>query len=315
MRRRSVLGVLGAAMVSNQLSGCTRVGSRREAREKTLVQTPLQQLDDIGLQLSTVTPQLMADMPGTLQRVAQIGYSQVEFSALGFLGRDVQEIKSLLLANNLTAPVGRVSPKMPIEFYSMPRKEQRAMFASTSAPANLLRNVESCIADAKALGQSSLVLPVLMPDQFGSLAQVKKNVALLQQAGELCISEGLRFGYHNHAWELAPVDGVVPYDLMLEETDPAQVTFQLDAYWIRKGGGDLTEYLTRYAGRFSSCHMKDIDVAEDFADVGDGLIDFPKFTREAMAQGAANFFVERDNPPEPMRSIERSYNYLRDMKF
>jgi len=156
---------------------------------------------------------------------------------------------------------------------------------------------------------------VLTPDQFQSLEQVKTNLALLQQAGELCAAEGLQFGYHNHAWELAPLDGVVPYDLMLEETDPAQVTFQLDAYWIRKGGGDLADYLTRFAGRFSSCHMKDIDAEGDFADVGDGLIDFAKFTRAALAQGATHFFVERDNPPEPLRSIERSYSYLRDMKF
>lgn len=272
-------------------------------------------LDNIGLQLSTITPQMLTDMPAALQRVAEIGYSQVEFSALGFLGRDVEEIRDLLSANKLTAPVGRVSPKLPVEFYTMPRKQQRAMFAAESAPNNLLRNVEAGIADAKALGQSSLVLPVLTPDQFQSLEQVKANLAILQKAGELCASEGLLFGYHNHAWEFAPLDGIVPYDLMLAETNPQQVTFQLDAYWVRKGGGDLTDYLTRYAGRFSSCHMKDIDAAEDFADVGDGLIDFPRFTREAQAQGATYFFVERDNPPEPMRSIERSYRYLRDMRF
>ena len=307
MKRRNVLNLLGVAAAASQLPGCA--GATLIAKPKNV-----QSLDNIGLQLSTITPQMVADMPGALQRVAQIGYSQVEFSALGFLGRDVGDIQALLLANGLTAPVGRVSPEMPEAFYSMPRKQQRAMFAVESAPANILRNVEAGIADAKALGQSSLVLPVLMPDQFQTLAQVKRNLALLQKAGELCASEGLRFGYHNHAWELAPLDGVVPYHLMLEETDPAQVTFQLDAYWIKKGGGDLTDYLTRYAGRFSSCHLKDIDSAGEFADVGDGLIDFAKFIREAQVQGATHFFVERDNPPAPMRSIERSYGYLRDMQ-
>lgn len=312
MQRRKMLSLLGVAAATtaatSQLSGCAGLASN-------LQPTNSQQLDNIGLQLSTVTPQMLADMPGTLQRVAEIGYSQVEFSALGFLGRNLSDVQALLQANGLSAPVGRVSPKMPAAFYSMPRKQQRAMFALESSPTNMLRNVEAGIADAKALGQSSLVLPVLMPDQFQTLAQVKRNLALLQKAGELCASEGLQFGYHNHAWELAPIDGVVPYHLLLEETDPAQVTFQLDAYWIRKGGGNLTEYLTRYAGRFSSCHFKDIDPADNFADVGDGLIDFPKFTREALAQGATHFFVERDNPPEPMRSIERSYSYLQDMKF
>jgi len=305
--------MLGATIASSQLPGCA--GSVQSVSNRQGDDSLGNQLDSIGLQLSTITPHMIADMPAALRRVAEIGYREVEFSALGFLGRDVTDIQELLAANKLSAPVGRVAPKLSPEFYTLPRNQQRAMFAAESAPDNLLRNVEAGIADAKTLGQSSLILPVLTPDQFQNLEQVQANVALLKQAGELCAAEGLRFGYHNHAWELTPLDGVVPYDLMLEETDPAEVTFQLDAYWIRKGGGDLTNYLTRFAGRFSSCHMKDIDTAGDFADVGDGLIDFAKFTREALAQGAAHFFVERDNPPEPMRSIERSYSYLRDMKF
>ena len=61
--------------------------------------------------------------------------------------------------------------------------------------------------------------------------------------------------------------------------------------------------------------MKDIDGSGDFADVGDGLIDFPRFTREALAQGAKYFFVERDNPPEPQQSIQRSYDFLQQMTF
>jgi sugar phosphate isomerase/epimerase len=144
---------------------------------------------------------------------------------------------------------------------------------------------------------------------------VERTIHLFGRAGALCAREGLQFGYHNHDWELTPIEGVVPYDLLLERTDPEQVTFQLDAYWIRKGGGDLFDYLQRFPGRFSSCHMKDIDDAGDFADVGDGNIDFPRFTREAMETGARYFFVERDNPPDPLASAKRSYEYLRRMTF
>ncbi len=77
----------------------------------------------------------------------------------------------------------------------------------------------------------------------------------------------------------------------------------------------LDDYLTRHAGRFPSCHMKDIDADGDFEDVGHGQIDFPTFTRMAVAQGARHFFVERDNPPDPSASIVRSYEYLSQMTY
>ena len=88
---------------------------------------------------------------------------------------------------------------------------------------------------------------------------------------------------------------------------------QLDAYWIRKGGGDLFDYLSRYPGRFPTVHLKDIDAEGDFADVGHGLIDFPRFIAAAQAAGTRHCFVERDNPPDPAGSIRRSFAYLNQL--
>jgi len=272
-------------------------------------------LDTFGLQLSTVTNLMLADFEGTLESVAKIGYQQVEFSALGFLGRSAADIGELLTRNSLEAPVGRITPRLPDGFYALARTDAMKIYGERSQPKYFLDNVSHSLESALALGQNYLVLPALTPDNFTSLDQVKSNIALLNQAGELCAKQKVIFGYHNHNCELSPIDGVVPYDLMLEQTDPQTVTFQLDAYWIRKGGGDLSDYLSRYAGRFATCHMKDIDAEGHFADVGDGLIDFPRFTREALAQGTKYFFVERDNPPEPQKSIQRSYEFLQQMTF
>ncbi len=300
--RRRFVHALGALTATAPLSACVTSSAPR-------------QLERFGLQLSTVTPLLLADFPGTLRAVAGIGYQQVEFSAMGFLGRDVGEVLALLDETGLQAPVGRITPVLPPDFFTLDRSAQMRVFRDRSGPAYLLDNVRAGIAAAKRLGQRDLVLPALMPDQFASLADVERNVALIRQAGEICAAEGLRFGYHNHDWELKPIDGVVPWERMIEGTDPAQVTFQLDAYWVVKGGGDLASYLQRYPGRFSSCHLKDIDDAGDFADVGDGNIDFPAFVRAAIAAGAQHFFVERDRPPEPMQSAQRSYAYLSRMTF
>lgn len=305
MRRREFLLAASGAALSTGLYGCDRPGS--VAVSNTLV--------NIGLQLSTVTPLMMKDFEGTLARVAEIGYDQVEFSAMGFLGRPSDYVKQLLAANNLSAPVGRITPKLPDGVMQMSREEAMKVFMERGAAKHLVENVKYSLEGAAALGQKYLNLPALIPEEFNSLDQVKRNIEMMNQAGEVCAEAGVLFGYHNHNWELLPVDGVVPYELMLSETDPDKVGFQMDAYWIVKGGGDLHDYLTRHAGRFSSCHMKDIDANGDFADVGDGEIDFPAFTRHAIAQGARHFFVERDNPPEPEKSIVRSYAYLSEMTF
>lgn len=278
-------------------------------------QSSSQSLDSFGLQLSTVTPLMLADFEGTLASVAQIGYRQVEFSAMGFLGRPVAQIEKLLADNGLSAPVGRVSPRLPEGFFGLPREQAMAVFRERGHPDHLLENVAASLESAVALGQRYLVLPALMPDTFATLDDVKRNLDVVSAAGELCAQSGVQFGYHNHNWEFIPVDGVVPYELFLSQTDPDHVTFQLDVYWVVKGGASPADLLSRHAGRFATCHMKDIDANGDFADVGSGEIDFPTFTRQAFDQGARYFFVERDNPPDPASAIRTSYEYLSQMTF
>jgi sugar phosphate isomerase/epimerase len=304
MKRRSILKA-GAALAPGLLAACQLAATT----------APPRRLERFGLQLSTVTPLMLADFEGTLETVAEIGYPEVEFSAMGFLGRSPAQVRKLLADNGLDAPVGRITPRLPEDFFSLSRPDAMKVFRERGQLKYLLDNVAQSLEAATALGQKTLVLPALMPDHFRSLDQVQRNIEVMNQAGELCARQGVVFGYHNHSWELAPLEGTVPYDLMIEQTDSDQVTYQLDAYWIAKGGGDLSDYLSRYPGRFSSCHMKDIDKDGDFADVGDGEIDFPRFTSEAVAQGAQYFFVERDNPPDPASSIRRSYAYLKQMTY
>ena len=304
MKRRQFLAYSTSSLLSlGVLGGCS-------TQAKTM-----KTLQNVGLQLSTVTPLMMQDFEGTLARVAEIGYSEVEFSALGHLGRPTPYVKQLLDKNNLVAPVGRISPKLPDNFAELSREEAFALFSERGKPEYLLDNVAHALGIALEMDQKYLNLPALMPDNFGSLDQIKRNIELLNEAGELCAKQGVLFGYHNHNWELAEVDGVVPYELMLEGTSPDRVGFQLDSYWIVKAGASLDDYLTRFAGRFPSCHMKDINADGDFEDVGHGQIDFPAFTRMAQAQGAKHFFVERDNPPDPAGSIVRSYDYISKMTY
>ena len=94
---------------------------------------------------------------------------------------------------------------------------------------------------------------------FTSLDGVKRVVDLLNEAGDICSKQGVLFGYHNHNWEFAEVEGVVPFDYMLANTPADKVGYQLDVYWVTKAGRDPVALLKDHAGRFPSLHLKDID--------------------------------------------------------
>ena len=295
--------------------GALGLASLATARSWAAAMPAGEKLRNFGLQLSTVTPLMQKDFEGTLARVAEIGYRQVEFSAMGFLGRPANYVQSLLLQNQLAAPVGRITPRLPDDFFTLPLKQAMAVYRQQGALEFFLDNVKYSLDVALSMEQKFLNLPAFMPDHFATLNGVKRVVELLNKAGELCAKEGVLFGYHNHDWEFAEVDGVNPFEYMLENTQEGKVGYQLDVYWVAKAGGSAIDVMARHAGRFPSLHLKDIDSSGDFADVGYGEIDFPAVVRAALAQGTQHFFVERDNPSDPESSITRSFGYLDKMTF
>ena len=304
MQRRKLLK-FGAAVIASLNAPSVWAASAQSGRK----------LESFGLQLSTVTPLMQKDFEGTLARVAEIGYRQVEFSAMGFLGRPASHVESLLRQNQLAAPVGRITPRLPDDFFTLPLKQAMAVYRRQGALEFFLDNVKYSLDVALSMEQKFLNLPAFMPDHFATLNGVKRVVELLNEAGELCAKEGVLFGYHNHDWEFAEVEGVNPFEYMLENTQTGKVGYQLDVYWVAKAGGSALDVMARHAGRFPSLHLKDIDSSGDFADAGYGEIDFPSVVRAALGQGTQHFFVERDNPPDPESSITRSFGYLDKMTF
>ena len=302
MHRREVIkGLITIPLVVNSDTLVTRLHLRK--------------LRNYGLQLSTVTPLMAKDFMGTLELIADLGYRMVEFSALGYLGRDVLEVKDLLAKYKLKAPVGRVAFDAPPDFMTLPRQQQMKIFGRQGTMDSLSMRIKKSVKECQIMGQRYLNIPAILPHVFSDMVQIKGMIKVLRECGKYCKEEGVMLGYHNHNWEFNEVDGKIPFELMLAELDEAYFTFQLDTYWIRKAGRDLSEMLNSYRGRFSTCHFKDINDEGDFEDVGYGQIDFPAFTRLAKKHGIKYFFVERDSPPDPSRSIARSGAYLKKMRY
>jgi sugar phosphate isomerase/epimerase len=140
---------------------------------------------------------------------------------------------------------------------------------------------------------------------------------LLNLLGSRYRDAGLRLGYHNHAFEMATVDGKLALDWMLESTDPENLFFEPDLAWIVRGGVNPLELLERYQGRCRRIHVKDIAPAgqnedeDGWADVGYGILDWEQLLPAAKATGAEWYIVEHDNPRDPVKSICRSMEFLR----
>lgn len=246
----------------------------------------------IGLQLYTVRRELEKDFEGTLQRVAGLGYREVEFA--GYYDRTPQQVKAILDKNNLSAPSAHTQLK------------------------GLRQNLDQLLEAAHVIGHRYLVLAYLNADERKTLDDYKHVIESLNQAGEVCQKSGVQLAYHNHDFEFPPIDGVVPYDLMLKETSASRVKMELDLYWITKAGQSAAKYFAANPGRFALVHVKDMDNTPKrfFTEVGRGVIDFKQLLPQAKKAGVKHFFVEQDETPgSPLDSIKISYDYLHGLRW
>jgi sugar phosphate isomerase/epimerase len=141
---------------------------------------------------------------------------------------------------------------------------------------------------------------------------------LCNKCGETANRHGLKLAYHNHDFEFKKIDGIVPYDILLNEIDPNLMDFEIDLYWTRKGGVEALDYFKKYPGRFPLWHVKDMEKSEDqfFTEVGNGVIDWKKYFHKASEAGMRHFYVEQDQCKNylPMKSVEMSIDYLKKLE-
>lgn len=283
--RRSFLAALGASAAGLAV-GCRSAGAST-ALERTGSRS---RLSRIGLQLYTVRRIAEKDLAGTLAQVARVGYKEVELA--GLYNHTAIEFHELLKKNGLAAP----SSHVPIT----------AIEGEAAA---------KTFTDAKTLGHEWLTVPSLPQGKRESVDDWKAVAKRFNAAAAQVKAGGFRFAYHNHNAELKNLGGGTrPLDVLVSETDPSLVSFEMDLYWVVNGGGDPLAFLAKYPGRFKMLHVKDSAGPEHrIVDVGAGDIDFK--TIFARAKGVEHYFVEHDNPTSEIASITTSYKYLANLEF
>ena len=250
----------------------------------------------IGLQLYTVRDQLEKDVPGTIKKVAAIGYKEVEIYDL--YGMSPAQFTKLLKDSGLTAVSGH---------YML--KDEKTHW-------------EKSVAEARELGLRYMVHAILEPEDRKSFDDYKRLVELFNKVAEQTHKAGMQFCYHNHDFEFKEYDGTTAYDYLLKQLDPKLVQFEMDCFWVTHAGQDPVALLKQHPGRFPLLHIKDLKAGIPpstefdarmglFTEVGKGTIDWKRIFAAAPQGGMKYFFVEQDYcEVPPLESIKISYEYL-----
>ena len=309
MDRKHFLRAAGLGWGAAWLAGCARDGTPgsageggagdlsggREQGDAAAAPAGLQPaLETIGVQLYTVRSLMADDVAATLDAVAQIGYDEVEFA--GYFGHEPAVVRAWLDASGLTAPAAHFD-----------------LGAITGSA------LEETLEAAAVVGHRWLVVPWI-PEEMRTSDGYREVADLLNTAGSIAAAAGIRVGYHNHAFEFDVLDGpadggggVTGYSLLLEHLDPAVADLEIDFHWSAAAGVDALDLFAQRPGRFPLCHVKDLTTDGQMADAGAGIIDWPGLFARSEEAGLVHYFVEHDQPADPLASIEASYRYLAGM--
>lgn len=247
-------------------------------------------VDQIALQLYTVRDRTADDFVGTLRAVAEVGYRAVELA--GFGGLSVADLRRTLDDCGLQAMAAHVPYLQFVE------------------------RADGVCADLQQLGCSYAVVPSLPQEYRTDTALLQEAAANFNRWGAIAHEAGLRFAYHNHAFEFASLAaGGTPFALLQQQTDPALVAFEVDLFWAQVGGVDPAALVRQLAGRAPLLHVKDMAAGADQQDtpVGTGVLPWPDLLAAGRAVGAAWYIVEQDYPNDSLADVRTSLRNLEQL--
>lgn len=239
--------------------------------------------DKISIQLYTLRNVLEADLEGTLDALADIGYRKVELA--GTYGRTATEFRKLLDRRHLRA---------------------------TSTHVGIDGDIDQAIADAKIVGNRRSNVPYA---NFATIAEWEAFADRLEVAGRAYRRAGIAFGYHNHNHEFQAIGGTRPYDVLTGRTTRRNVSFEMDLFWVVTGNADPVREFYKIAGRVRQYHVKDRTPDGGFADLGEGVIDFPRIFRANYPLEVEEYIVENDEPVDAVKCAKTGYDYLANVRF
>lgn len=250
---------------------------------------------ELGIQLYSLRHQMEKDVPGTLKLVRDWGFTEVETA--GFYGKTAAEFAAQLKGAGLKV-------------------------TSAHTGYELLRDkMTQAIADAKALGATYVTTAWIPHKAPFKREDMDRAVAHFTEWGRTLKSEGLRFMYHLHGYEFTPGPKGTLLDLLLQSTPADTVFYEMDVFWVVRGGGDPVALLQKNKGRFPALHLKDMAKGTGTGDhsggapdntnvpLGTGMIDYAPVLRAARDSGSKLFYIEDENE-NVLAQVPQTLQYL-----
>lgn len=250
-------------------------------------------IEQVAVQLFTLRDHLTSpeDYQASLQKIAEIGYKSVQVSGPRPIGED--EIASLCAEKGLVINSSHEDSDL------------------------ILNNPEKVVEHLEAFGCRYTAYPMPRGFDLSSEEDVRSLVKGLDASGKVLAEAGKVLTYHNHGIELAPLNGVPVLEIIYGETDPQYVQGEIDTYWVHVGDSSPEAWCARLRDRLPLLHIKDCRIDAEgnpqFAEIGNGILDFRTIIATAEASGCQWFIVEQDRcPGDPFDSLEMSFRYIRD---
>jgi sugar phosphate isomerase/epimerase len=252
-------------------------------------------LSSFGLQLYTLRDDLPKDPKGILKQVAGFGFKEIE----GYEGD-----KGMFWGMSHT---------------DFKKYMDDLGLVMVSSHCDINKDFEKKAAQAGEIGMKYLISPWIGPQKTAD--DYKKFAETFNKRGEVCKKNGIRFAYHNHGYSFKEIDGQMPQDILMTNSDASLVDFEMDIYWVVTAGGDPEAWFKKYPNRFSLCHVKDrtkdADPKDEDAscDLGTGSIDFSKVLNVAAANGMKHYIMEQEKYTNstPLKSAEAGAAYLKKL--
>jgi len=264
-------------------------GSSKTASDKnTLVKK------DIALQLYSLRGEIK-DYDATIKKVGEMGFTSIEAASYNdgkFYGKTPQEFKASLEAVGMYALSSHTSK-------GLSEAELKSKNYSES-----MKWWDQCIAAHKAAGMKYIVVPSMQVPK--TLADLQTYCEYYNEIGKRCKQNGMKFGYHNHAFEFVKIQDKVMYDYMIENTNPEYVFFEMDVYWVVMGKASPVDYFNKYPKRFEVLHIK------DHKELGQsGMVGFDAIFKNTDVAGVKHLIIEVEKYNfEPAVSVKKSLEYL-----
>jgi sugar phosphate isomerase/epimerase len=292
--RREFLKIAGAGTLGTMALGAMACSSGVGNNRKNF---------GVGLQLYTIRDAMTADAVGSLQRLSDMGYKHLELANYAdgkFYGFAPTEFKKIV--NDMGMDI--ISSHTSVEAEGITMESAKKM-----ADDHAILDVKYCVQPwVEAVDRN--------------VESYKRMIGDWNEVGKVMKGVGIQFGYHNHNFEFANIDGIVPYyDIFMPEMDADLITMELDMYWAHKAGQDPVAMFKKYPGRFQLFHFKDMAetsepffevIKDDITSVGAGKIDFKRIYAARKTAGMKYMFVEDDNQGngKPFEAIEISIDNL-----